>query len=135
VHTAGSFITYDVKTRTAFTSDIFGSYSTNDDWELFMALFPECYKCKDKNVNACILKKKYCPVSDIIDFHRIIGTSEKALKYAVNMIFREKIDIIAPQHGSVITSKEDIEFLKDVLINLNDVGIDYIIKDGNNNEK
>jgi flavorubredoxin len=36
VHTPGSFMTYDTKTKTLFTSDLFGSFDT--DWELFTRL-------------------------------------------------------------------------------------------------
>jgi flavorubredoxin len=39
-HSAGSFMTYDEKTKTLFSSDLFGSYDTH--WELYLDLPDEC---------------------------------------------------------------------------------------------
>jgi flavorubredoxin len=48
-HSAGSFVTFDPKGKTVFTSDLFGSYGS--DWRWFLELKPECIGCA--NLAAC----------------------------------------------------------------------------------
>jgi flavorubredoxin len=119
-HSTGSFVTFDAKTGTLFSSDLFGSYGST--WELFFGLLPECYHCKD--YDACPLGLRECPLREMIDFHRKIMTSEKALRYAINQICELPVSAIAPQHGSVINRKEDIDLLCALLSGLKGVGID-----------
>ena len=119
-HDAGSFITYDVKTKTLFTSDLFGSFSRQ--WELFIELFADCYECKD--YGHCINRIGYCPIPDILGFHKTVMPSEKALRYAMNIIRGLDVQMIAPQHGSIFTKKKDIDFLIERLGALKGVGID-----------
>lgn len=122
-HNPGSFVTYDERTRTLFTSDLFGSFSSK--WDLFLRLDKECFTCPDHS--NCPNGKDYCPLPDIIDFHRKIMPSGKALRYAMNVLKNIDIDIIAPQHGSILTEKKDIEFMIDTLASLDNVGIDAYI--------
>jgi len=119
-HNPGSFVTYDAKTKTLFSSDLFGSLS--QQWELFVALEDDCYVCED--YDRCIKQKKYCPLPDIFEFHKRIMPSEKALRYAMGVIKNLDIDIIAPQHGSIFNKKKDIDFLIEKLSALKGVGID-----------
>jgi flavorubredoxin len=119
-HCPGSFVTYDVRTRTLFSSDLFGSFSKK--WELFTRLTDECRTCED--YDNCDVKRPYCPLPDIIDFHREIIPSGKALRYAMRQISALDIDRIAPQHGSIFDRKEDIAFLIEKLAGLDKVGID-----------
>jgi len=119
-HCPGSFVTYDKKTKTLFGSDLFGSFSKK--WELFTRLSDECYTCED--YDRCINNKSYCPLPDIINFHRAIMPSKKALRFAMQQISTVDIDCIAPQHGSVFDRKDDIPFLIEKLANLDKVGID-----------
>jgi len=121
-HSAGSFVTYDSKTKTLFSSDLFGSFSK--EWNLFIKLDDECIACID--FDNCIKKRPYCPLSDIIDFHKKIMPSGKALKYAMDVISRLDVDIVAPQHGSVFANKRDIHMLTKKLSSLTQVGIDFI---------
>ena len=50
--------------------------------------------------------------------------SEKALGYAMSVIGQLDIEMIAPQHGSIISKKKDIDFLRERLGLLKGVGID-----------
>jgi flavorubredoxin len=121
-HTAGSFVTYDIRTKTLFTSDLFGSISKQ--WDLFAQLADDCYVCKDHD--RCILGNAYCPLPDIWDFHREVMPSGSALRHAADVMKELDIERIAPQHGSVFTKKGDIDFLIQKLGMLDRVGIDGI---------
>jgi flavorubredoxin len=122
-HSAGSFITYDQKTKTLFTSDLFGSLSKH--WDLFLRFEDDCLVCGD--YNRCITRQGYCPLQDILEFHRKVIPSEKALKHAMNVVGSLDVQTIAPQHGSILTKKRDIAFLIGRLASLNGVGIDGIL--------
>jgi flavorubredoxin len=119
-HNTGSFVTYDTKTKTLFSSDLFGSLSRQ--WELFVELEDDCYICDD--YDRCRRQKKYCPLPDIFEFHKTVMPSEKALQYAMGVIRNLDIVMIAPQHGSIFNKKKDIDFLIDKLGALKGVGID-----------
>jgi flavorubredoxin len=119
-HSAGGFVTYDGKTKTLFSSDLFGSLS--GQWELFAELEDECYVCVD--YDHCLQQKKYCLLSDVLEFHKKVMPSEKALRYAMGVIGNLDIEIIAPQHGSIFNKKRDIHFLIEKLGALTGVGID-----------
>ena len=79
VHFAGAMVTYDSKTKTVFSSDIFGAFSI--DWSLYAnEYYVEAFKA---------FTEPY------------IG-SKDALQYAVNKLKTLEIERICPQHGSVI---------------------------------
>jgi flavorubredoxin len=122
-HSAGSFVTYDVRTKTLFSSDLFGSMSSQ--WELFVRLSDDCYTCRD--YDHCINQRKYCPLPDIIEFHKKIMPSEKALRHAMDVIGNLDVQTIAPQHGSVFNREKDIVFLIEKLASLKGVGIVSIL--------
>ncbi len=121
-HAAGSFVTYDEKTKTLFTSDLFGSESRQ--WDLFLRLPEDCPACGDHR--RCIDERGFCPLKDILEFHKKVMPSEMALKYAADVIGRLDVKVIAPQHGSVFTERRDIDFLIKRLGSLKGVGIDGI---------
>lgn len=121
-HSAGSFVTYDTKTKTLLSSDIFGGYG--NDWSLFLTIDNVCRSCDD--FSACPKEKVNCSLSTMLDFHCRIMTSNKALQYALRVIGELDIEMIAPQHGSVIYQKEDISFVIEKLLALNTVGINRI---------
>ena len=124
-HSPGSFITYDEKTKTLFTSDIFGSYGSV--WDLYIDLSTDCIKCNDyKN---CPQNKKDCPIDGIEKFHKKIMPSKKALNYALDKIVELDSDIIAPQHGSIIERKEDQNIIIEKLKNLKSIGIDAFLEE------
>lgn len=128
-HAAGSFITFDCESRTLFTSDIFGSYDVN--WSLYSNIRKECYTCKPE-IN-CKLTDAKCPVHGILDFHRRHMNCAKSLNYALDKI--EKLDplLVAPQHGSLINSKEELAMIINKLREEKYIGFDYYLqrtKDG-----
>ena len=124
-HSAGSFMTFDPRTGVLFTSDLFGSYGVQ--WELFLHLAEDCIECK--NLSRCPRKLPNCPVNDILNFHRKIMTSNKALRYSLEQITKLPFTILAPQHGSIIASEELIDYISKLLASLEDVGIDGMIQD------
>ena len=119
-HSAGSFVTYDEKTKTLFTSDLFGSQSRQ--WDLFCLLEEGCRTCTGHD--PCPGGRAYCPLEDIFAFHREVMPSGKALRHAMEVIGALDVAMIAPQHGSVISDRRDIGFLISSLGNLSGVGID-----------
>lgn len=121
-HSAGSFMTFDERTGTLFTSDLFGSYGAQ--WELVLHLDPECRRCR--GLLDCPLEKPYCPLPDIENFHRRIMTSEKALRHAMRQVDTVPVSLIAPQHGSIIDEEASIRFVIELLAELTGVGIDGI---------
>jgi len=121
-HTAGSFVTYDPLTKTLFSSDLFGSLST--EWDLFLEFDEACFACED--YDHCPRGKAYCPLPDILNFHRQVMPSAKALRHALDRIKRLEIEWVAPQHGSIFSGKRDISFLIEKLYALERVGIDRI---------
>jgi flavorubredoxin len=125
-HSAGSFVTYDPRTRTLFTSDLFGSLSRQ--WDLYLLLDDKCRVCRD--YSHCSIGRDYCPLPDILEFHRKVMPSEKALRHAMGVVKRLDVAVIAPQHGSILTRSEDIDFLIDLLANLTGVGIDAVLPKG-----
>jgi len=126
-HSAGSFVTFDQKSGIIFTSDIFGSYGT--EWELFLKLRPQCIDCV--NLSECPEDRENCPINDILNFHKIIMPSRKALKYALKKILEVPFTKIAPQHGSIITDRNIMRYVFELLISQKEVGIDRIIEDEN----
>ncbi|MFC1815815.1 MBL fold metallo-hydrolase [Thermodesulfobacteriota bacterium] len=126
-HSPGSFVTFDQKSGMLFTSDIFGSYGT--EWELFLRLRPQCIDCV--NLTKCPEDRENCPIDDILNFHKINMPSRKALKYALKKILEVPFTAIAPQHGSIITDRNIMRYVFELLISQKEVGIDRIIEDEN----
>ena len=124
-HSSGSFVTFDPKSGIVFTSDIFGSYGT--EWELFLELRPQCLDCV--NLAKCPQDRQNCPIDDILKFHKIIMPSRKALKYALNRILELPFKAIAPQHGSIITDRNIMRYVFELLISQRDIGIDRMVED------
>jgi len=122
-HSPGSFVTYDKKTKTLFSSDLFGSYST--EWNLFEELDEECFTCFD--YDDCMNRKISCPIKAILSFHKTIMPCCKSLRYAMSKIKEMDIECIAPQHGSIIQNLRDISFVIQRLENLEKVGIDAFV--------
>lgn len=80
LHSPGAIVTYDRKTRTAFTSDIFGGITK--DWDLYA---PEDY------------------LDSIMAFHVDYMPSKEILATGIKRIRQlGKIRRIAPQHGSIV---------------------------------
>lgn len=124
-HSPGSFITYDSKTKTLFSSDIFGSY--NNIWELYLEMYDHCLECPIEEI--CPENEKPCLLKGIINFHQRIMTSKKALDYALNKIEALDIDLIAPQHGSLIKGGTEKDMVIKVLKDIKYIGMDWYLKE------
>lgn len=121
-HSSGSFVTFDPSSGILFTSDLFGSFSL--EWQLFLQFEKECASCED--YAHCPNNKTYCPMTDILNFHKKLIPSTKILRWAIEQIAQVPFSMIAPQHGSIIHRPEDVVLLCQKLALLEDVGIDGI---------
>lgn len=126
-HSPGSFMTYDEETKTLFSSDIFGSYGLN--WDLYLEIDDQCKVCT--SFENCPIEGRVCFLPGIIKFHQIIMTSNNALRHALDQIVDLDIELVAPQHGSILKGKETIQFVMEKLLEIEDIGIDGV-KDGVN---
>lgn len=125
-HSPGSFMTYDEKSKTLFSSDIFGAYGFH--WDLYIEIEDECKTCIS-HLN-CPIGHRSCFIPGITKFHQTIMTSKSALDHALNQVKDLDVDLIAPQHGSLIKGKESISYVIDKLYDLEEVGIDGVLKNG-----
>lgn len=55
--------------------------------------------------------------------------SGKALRYSLEQLLDIPFDMIAPQHGSIITGKETVRYVFELLSTLEGVGIDGVVGD------
>jgi len=92
LHSPGAIVTYDTKTRSLFTGDIFGA--VDGEWSIFTNKnFPENMK----------------------SFHQAYMPGNIHLKRAMERFEKMPIDRLLPQHGSVIEGDEvqvAIDYLK-----------------------
>jgi flavorubredoxin len=126
-HTETSFVTFDEKTGTLFSSDIFGSFISKNDRDLYLKLDNQCLECEFPD-NSCLKNLEQCPLRDILFFHKKIMTSKKALDYSLSKIKDLPINLIAPQHGWIIEKKYIPKVFK-VLEKEQFIGIDRILKE------
>jgi flavorubredoxin len=116
-------MTYDEKTKTLFSSDLFGSYDAN--WSLFLELNAECKECESQRI--CPQTGKKCPLYGIDQFHKRIMTSNRAMGHALDVIESLDVERIAPQHGSILKNKRDVQEVIRFLRKIENVGVDYLI--------
>ncbi len=90
-HSPGAFVTYEPQTKTLFSGDIFGGIE--ESWEFYAK---EDYFQKAKQFH-----QEYMPSKDIFN-------------YALNKIEKLDIDLIAPQHGSLIKKDYIASLIKDM---------------------
>ncbi len=96
LHSPGAIVTYDHKTKSLFSGDIFGAVSK--DWHLFAS---DC--------------DNYLSPMDI--FHQLYMPSNRILKAFLERLEKYEIDRILPQHGSVLEGENvhtAIEHLKNI---------------------
>lgn len=122
-HLPGSFVTYDTQTKTLFSSDLFGSF--DDRWTLMLELGEDCDECRDRK--KCLENTTNCPIKGIVKFHQIIMTSNNALTNALDTIEKLDIERIATQHGSIISTKEDVKTIIGHLRSIENIGIDLLL--------
>ncbi len=122
-HLPGSFVTYDTKTKTLFSSDLFGSYDSR--WSLMLDINDGCSDCE--NTDDCYQNLPKCAINGILNFNRIIMTSNRAFSNALDTIEKLDIDRIAPQHGSIINTRQDVNTIFKHLRKLDNIGIDSLL--------
>ena len=122
-HSAGSFVTYDTKTKVLFSGDLFGSYDA--DWNLYSRIIEQCADCGTENV--CPETRGPCRIIGMRNFHRSVMTSAKALRFALKQLENLDISIIAPQHGSLLHTPLIREIAERHLNTLEGVGIDQFL--------
>jgi hypothetical protein len=69
---------------------------------------------------------KECPLYPIGQFHQHIMTSNAALSNALSVMEALDIERIAPQHGSILSGKQQVQIALGYLRKLGDVGIDFL---------
>ncbi|NLB37259.1 MAG: hypothetical protein GX824_08200 [Clostridiales bacterium] len=68
-----------------------------------------------------------CPINGIAEFHKRTMTSNRALENALNTIDMLDIEIVASQHGGIISTKEDVKAIIRHLRAIKNVGIDCLL--------
>jgi len=91
MHYPGNIVTYDSETKVLFSSDIFGGW-VEKNWSLFAE------------------KEEY--IKSIRAFHEIYMPCKEVVIYSIERLKKLDIEIIAPQHGSIIVGKD---FVKKVM--------------------
>lgn len=122
-HSPGSFITFDEKTGSLFSSDLFGSY--DNGWNLYHKVLPACDGCI--SYHQCP-QNEQCFVPGIEHFHKLIMTSNKALKYALDQLSPLAINRILPQHGGIIEGFTASQTIIKKLYTFDGIGIDGMIE-------
>jgi flavorubredoxin len=90
LHSPGSFMTFIPEYKILFSSDLFGWVGFEDQWTLF-----------DNNVEK----------SGYEEWHLQIVPHKKILKPVLEKIKELDIEMIAPQHGSILKGKDNIQRL------------------------
>ncbi|QOY52271.1 ATP-binding protein [Candidatus Sulfurimonas baltica] len=90
-HSPGAFVSYEPASKVLFSGDIFGGL--DDSWDFYA---DETYFHKAK-----LFHQEYMPSKDIFN-------------YALNKIEKLDIDLIAPQHGSIIEKNYISDLISDM---------------------
>jgi len=106
-HSPGAFVSYEPNTKTLFSGDIFGGIE--ESWEFYA---DESYFFKAKQFH-----QEYMPSKDIFN-------------YALNKIQKLDINLIAPQHGSIIEKK----YIKKLIEDMKNLDCGLYIEDKYNRE-
>ena len=106
-HSPGAFVSYEPRTKTLFSGDIFGGIE--ESWEFYA---DDTYFDKAKQFH-----QEYMPSKDIFN-------------YALKKIEALDIELIAPQHGSIIQKK----YIKNLIEDMKDLDCGLYIEDKYNRE-
>lgn len=106
-HSPGAFVSYEPKSKTLFSGDIFGGIE--ESWEFFAK---EDYFDKAK-----LFHQEYMPSKDIFN-------------YALSKIEKLDIELIAPQHGSIIEKK----YIKNLIREMKNLDCGLYIEEKYNQE-
>jgi len=124
-HAPGSFMTYDTKSKVLFSSDLFGAYDSN--WTFFTHIKDKCADCE--TAVDCEFSETECQIAGVLNFHKRIMPSIKALRYALSRIEKLDITLIAPQHGSILDTEISREVAIQRLKSLDNVGFDCFFEE------
>ncbi|RLA81091.1 MAG: histidine kinase [Epsilonproteobacteria bacterium] len=106
-HSPGAFVSYEPHTKTLFSGDIFGGLE--ESWEFYA---DETYFDKAKQFH-----QEYMPSKDIFN-------------YALNKIQKLDLNLIAPQHGSIIEKN----YIKNLIVDMKNLNCGLYIEDKYNRE-
>ncbi len=106
-HSPGAFVSYHPDTKTLFSGDIFGGIE--ESWEFYA---DETYFDKAKQFH-----EEYMPSKDIFN-------------YALNKIEKLNIELIAPQHGSIIKK----QYISNLINDMKNLDCGLYIEDKYNRE-
>lgn len=126
-HSAGSFVTFDRGSGILFSGDLFSGGTSAPRFAECIA--DRCHRCLPDDRGTCAKHDASCIVPDILEFHRTMMPSERALRFALERIATIPFRAIAPQHGPMIHRRQDILLLFERLLALRGVGIDRIVGD------
>ena len=98
LHAPGAIITYDEKSKILFSGDIFGAYDKPEEWNLYAS--PE-YSSR---------------LNVFMEFHM---PSKEIVTHTLKKLDEMDIEMIAPQHGSIIRPKSEIKKHIEILKTLN----------------
>ena len=90
-HSPGAFVSYEPKTKVLFSSDIFGGLE--ESWDFYA-------------------KEDYFELAK--EFHRAYMPSKDIFNYALRKIEQLDINLIAPQHGSIIKREFIPQLIEDM---------------------
>jgi class 3 adenylate cyclase/glyoxylase-like metal-dependent hydrolase (beta-lactamase superfamily II) len=93
LHFSGNILTYDERTRSVFSADIFAVF--NRDWDLYA-------------------DETYLPL--VKSFLNHYTDNEEAIRYAYDLMQELNIDRVLPQHGGIIEGQEAIEVFLEALL-------------------
>ncbi|MCF6266162.1 MAG: diguanylate cyclase [Desulfuromusa sp.] len=106
-HSPGAIVTYEAKTKTLFSSDLFGGIT--ESWNFFA----------DKDY-----------FNEIKSFHESYMPSKDILNFSLSKIEKLDLELIAPQHGSIIKK----EFIYDLINKMKKLNCGLYIDKKYNNE-
>lgn len=106
-HSPGAFVSYEPRTKTLFSGDIFGGIE--ESWEFYA---DETYFDKAKQFH-----QEYMPSKDIFN-------------YALSKIEKLDIELIAPQHGSIIQKR----YIKSLINDMKNLDCGLYIEEKYNRE-
>lgn len=106
-HSPGAFVSYEPKTKTLFSGDIFGGIEHSWSFYADSSYFEK----------ARLFHEEYMPSKDIFN-------------YSLDKIAKLDIDLIAPQHGSIIKR----EFIADLIKDMKSLDCGLYIDKGYNEE-
>ncbi len=93
LHSPGNFTVYDPVVRTLFSGDIGAAVFPENQWYLFVEDFEEHAKYME-------------------GFHRRYMACSRALEKWLNRVEKLEIEVIAPQHGAIMTGENVAKFLR-----------------------